>query len=170
MRISLTSFPRPPLLSRCPKDGCNGAIYGHKHLWVNVSKSFLNRWTEFGKKKEEKLAEIDKETLPPFKLLTHHVFNKESGEMEEVPIDYRPWAECAEHFFESQQACLDKLNARHELSEQAQKKAATKSSEAAVKALPYKFSKPLPDFHARQAASLEAKNRTFDERLAAMSS
>lgn len=33
---------------------------------------------------------------------------------------------------------------------------------------PYKFSKPLPDFFARQAAAVEKKMMTFDERLEAL--
>lgn len=155
-------------IRRCGKDGCGGALFTHKHLWANVQKSFLDRWTEFGKKKEEKLAQIDKETMPPFKLLTRSVFNKETGEMEETAIDYRPWEECAEHFFERQQECLDKLDARRAIAEAEQKKMQTKVDAIALKANPYKFSKPLPDFYARQAAALEAKNMSFEERMAAM--
>lgn len=155
-------------LRRCPKAECGGAIYGYKYLWANVQESFLGRWKSFGIKMKENLEKLDKETLPPFKLVSRKVCNKETGETEELPIEYLPWEDVQDHFFERQQECLDKLEARRTLAEEEAKKMATKLESATLKALPYKFSKPLPDFYTRQAQSLEAKNRTFDERFAEM--
>jgi len=133
-----------------------------------VQKSFLDRWTAGIEKAKKNLAALEVETMPPFRLLKRTKFDKESGEMVEEDIVMPDWELCAEHFFERQQECIDKLDKRKADADAEAKKMSEKVAVAQIKSNPYKFSKPLPDFYARQAASLEAKNMTFDERLAAM--
>jgi hypothetical protein len=151
---------------KCPKEACKGALFRPRRVWSEVQKSFLDRWTAGIALGEKRLAKIAAETMPPFRLLKRHVFDKETGEMKEEDIVQPDWDECAEHFFARQQEAIDRVEARKAAADDAAKKASEKIVIAQIKTNPYKFTKPLPDFYARQLASLESKNLSFEERLA----
>ena len=121
-----------------------------KHKWSEVQDSFLKRWTEFNVKSEKNLAALDLETRPTFRL---------PGQEASV------WADVADSFFESQQKALDKIKERQEAAEAAEKKGAEKMKIEGQKVKPYNFSKPLPDFHARQAKFAERLSLTYEERV-----
>lgn len=121
---------------KCPKPTCNGALFRPAKLWTEVQKSFLDRWVAGIKLGEERLAKIDKETMPPFRLLTRHVFDKETKEMVEEPIITPPWEQCAEHFFERQQEAIDRVEARKSAAENEAKKASEKVVISQIKAKP----------------------------------
>ena len=124
----------------CPKDSCKGALFRPVKVWAEVQKSFLDRWVAGIKLGEQRLEKLAKETLPPFRLLTRHVFNKETGEMGEEPIITPPWEDCAEHFFERQQEVIDKIEARKAMAENEAKKASEKIVIAAIKSKPCEYS------------------------------
>jgi len=124
-----------------------------KHKWCEVQDSFLKRWTEFNKKREENLAKLDAETRPPF-----HAPGKE-------PLEWN--AEVAAAFFESQDKCIERLKAREAASEEAAKKLSEKVALSQFKST-YVFKTPLPDFYTRQSSFAEGRNMTFEERLAKM--
>ena len=124
-----------------------------KHKWSQVQDSFLGRWTEFNKKREENLAKMDAETRPLF-----HAPGKE-------PLVWNE--EVAAAFFESQEKCIEKLKAREAASEEAAKKLSEKVALSQFKSS-YAFKTPLPDFYTRQNQFAEGRNATFEERLAKM--
>lgn len=157
-------------IARCQKADCNGALFRPKRVWSEVQASFLARWEAFNKRKDANLTALDKATLPPFKLLSRTVFDKETGDMVEEPIEYAHWDEVEEGFFERQNEALERIKARDELAEAEARKAAEKVVAEVVKAKPYKFSRPLPAFWDRQMAALERRNMTFEERMEEMAS
>ena len=121
-----------------------------KHKWSEVQDNFLKRWTEFNVKSAKNLAALDLETRPTFRL---------PGQEASV------WADVADSFFESQQKALDKIKERQDAAEAAEKKGAEKMKIEGQKVKPYNFSKPLPDFHARQAKFAERLALTYEERV-----
>ena len=120
----------------CPKDSCKGALFRPVKVWAEVQKSFLDRWVSGIKQGEERLEKLSQETMPPFRLLTRHVFNKATGEMGEEPIVTPPWEECADHFFERQQEVIDKIEARKAASENVAKMLLEKIVIAKIKTKP----------------------------------
>ena len=121
---------------RCPKDACKGTLFRHRHLWVEVQKSFLDRWTAGLEKAKRNMEKLEKETMPPFRLLKRTVFDKESGEMVEEDIVTPDWEACAEHFFERQQEAIDRVEARKAAAEAEAKKLSEKVVIAQIKSNP----------------------------------
>jgi hypothetical protein len=159
-----------------------------KHKWCEVQDSFLSRWKQFNKKREENLAKLDASTKPSFRC-TLKGFHKPSDE----PLVWNE--EIAAAFFESQEKCIERLKARETAAEEAAKKASVRGKRrapflpkkaqestphtpfpphlqdkvnvAAFKST-YQFKTPLPDFYTRQNTFAEGRNATFEERLAKM--
>lgn len=153
---------------RCQKDACKGALYRPKTCWGDVQGSFLKRWHEFRVTKAKHLAELDAETMPPFRVTHKTRFDRATGTMVNEPIPVPHWSDVADEFFKRQEDVALRRKA-HEA------EAAAKAAEAAVsfvkqlKAKPYRFSQPLPSFHERQAAAAARGALTFEERLATYS-
>jgi hypothetical protein len=152
---------------RCPKESCGGAPYRPKLLWAEVQHSFLGRWKDGIKKMAENLAKTEREVRPPFRVTHRKTLNKETGEMEEVEIPKLSWEAVGDDFLTRQDEVVQKLNARIAANAAAKSAPIVFVKEKGPKSK-FKLSKPLPDFHSRQAAMMEKKNMTFEDRLAAM--
>ena len=112
-----------------------------KHKWSEVQDSFLKRWTDFNKKREENIAKLDAETRPTFRM---------EGQEPKV------WnEEIAAAFFASQDACVERLKARETASEEATKKLGEKLAVSAFKCT-YQFKTPLPGASGRTQSRLPA--------------
>lgn len=46
-------------VKRCPKESCGGALYRPKMIWAEVQSSFLGRWEDFNKRRDESLRKLD---------------------------------------------------------------------------------------------------------------
>ena len=154
-------------VKRCPRDTCGGALYRPKMLWSEVQGSFLGRWTSFIKDSKANLKKLEAEVRPPFRVTHRKVFNRETGEMEDEEIPKLKWDEVGDEFLKRQEEVVERLNARLAAA------AAAKSAPIVFvkekgRVSKFKPSKPFPDFDARQAAMLERRNLSFEERLAVL--
>jgi hypothetical protein len=86
--------------------------------WGEVQDNFLKRWIDFNKKREENLAKLDKETMPPFR------------QPNSEPL---VWEDVQEHFLGSQAECTARIEARVKASEEAMKTKSTKEGGADFK-------------------------------------
>jgi rubredoxin len=150
---------------RCPAEPCGRALYRPRMLWSEVQGSFLGRWKEGLVKKDKNLEKLDSETRPPFRVTHRRVFNRETGEMEEQEIPVLKWEEVGDAFLARQAEVVERLAAAAEAARAERDRKLPAGKPAMSK---YKFSKPLPDFFSRQAAMLERRNMTFEERLDAL--
>jgi hypothetical protein len=132
---------------KCTKDKCQGAVYRPKLLWSEVQDSFLGRWSADQVRWEENIKKLKKEVDPPFR----------------IPGSAQPeWNSVRAAFYARNDEAVARIEGRIAAGDAIRNKAAEKNQ--APKAKEYAFRAPLPDFYARQAAALEKKNATFEER------
>ena len=154
-------------VKRCPKESCGGAPYRPKLMWSEVQGAFLGRWSTFIKESAAKLSATAAELKPPFRVTHKKTFDRETGEMVMEALPKLDWDAVGDDFLVRQQAVIDKAKARQDAALKSKAEPIVFAKEKGPKSK-WKPSKPFPDFHSRQAAMLEKKGMSFEERLAVM--
>jgi len=154
-------------VKRCPRDACGGAAYRPKLLWGEVQGSFLGRWHAGLKQAQANNAKLAAELKPPFRVTHRKTFDKETGEMVMEELPKLDWDAVGDGFLARQQEVLEKAAAMRAAAAKAKSEPIVFAVEKGPKSK-WRPSKPFPDFHSRQAAMLEKKGLSFEERLAVM--
>jgi hypothetical protein len=152
---------------RCTRDGCGRGTFGPKLKWGEVRHSFLKRLSDFLEEQKRHEADAHAADRAEMRTQTRTRFNKATGEAETVTIVPAAWSSVAADFLQRQADFLARK------AETEKKLEAARNNFHAGTGRPklnnnYRFSKPLPSFHERQAAALARRDMSFEERLEAL--
>lgn len=178
-------------VKRCPRDRCGGALYRPKKVWSDFQKEFLAKWRSDLEGRAEKLKQMEKEAAPPGHLVgpkkipfdaefwrecyergvpppwrpeTRQVIDPATGREKEVPIPQPKWQEVEDGFLQRNEEGLKRRIETLKRNEEERIKPPPLPPKPVTRNS-FRFSAPLPDFHERQRAFDERKNRPYEEKL-----